>query len=93
MQTPQTRRLPLYRAEFLALVIGLLVVVLLAGTFGFWLRGLAPWSGAGNPPAPLGAVGYDRITHNQSEQGFDVVSYVGAQQIAHNRSEEGFANP
>ena len=89
MQTQQTRRLQVFPVQIAALAIGLLVALMLAGAFGFWLGGIHTSSGS-TTAAPLVAVGKDQIAHDRSEQGLGASASVDGQQIAHNRSEEGF---
>lgn len=92
MQTQQTRTLQVLPAHVVALVFGLLVVVMLAGTFGFWLRGVS-LSHETYTPVSVGAVGKEQIAHNRSEEGIGGTSTVGAQQVAHDRSEQGLSDP
>ena len=92
MQTQQTRRLQVLPVKVVALALGLVVVLMLAGTFGFWLRGVSIGSGT-NSSVTIGAVAKEQIAHNRSEQGLGDSASVGGEQIAHNRSEEGLANP
>lgn len=92
MQTQVTRRLEVLPAQVVALAFGLLIVLMLAGTFGFWLRGVS-LSHDTNTSISVGAVGREQIAHNRSEQGLGGSGSVNGEQIAHNRSEEGLANP
>lgn len=88
MQTQQTRRLQVLPAQIVALVFGLLIVLMLAGTFGFWLRGVS-LSHDTITSVSVGAIGKEQIAHNRSEEGLGGANSVGAQQIAHDRSEQG----
>lgn len=90
MQTQQARRLQVVPAQVIALALGLFLVLILAATFGFWLKGLSV-SHNSSPTFSVGVVGAQQIAHSRSESGLDVVS-VGGQQIAHNRSEEGLTD-
>ena len=91
MQTQQTRRLQVLPVQVIALAVALFVALMLAATFGFWLRGVS-----GSPTydtrVSIGAVGREQIAHNRSEAGIGTSSSVGAQQIAHDRSEQGLGD-
>ena len=91
METQQTRRLQVMPVQIMALAIALFVALMLAGSFGYWLKGLSVSPGT-HPTVQLGAVGKEQIAHIRSEDGLGVVNSVAAQQIAHNRSEEGLTN-
>lgn len=92
MQTQQTRRLQVLPVQIMALAIALFIALMLAGSFGYWLKGLSV-SPATHTTVQLGAVGTEQLAHNRSEEGYGVVNPVSAQQIAHNRSEEGLTKP
>ena len=87
MQTQQTRRLQVLPVQVVALALGLVVVLMLAGTFGFWLRGVSMSTGT-TSPVTIGAVGKEQIAHDRSEQSLGTSASVGGEQISHNRSEE-----
>ena len=87
MQTQQTRRLQVLPVQVVALALGLAVVLMLAGTFGYWLRGVSLSTGTSNSPVTIGAVGKEQIAHDRSEQGLG--TSPSAEQIDHNRSEGG----
>lgn len=89
MQTQQARGLQGVSTQAIALALGLFIVLILAGTFGFWLKGISASQDA-SPTLSVGAVGAQQIAHSRSESGLDLS--VGGQQIAHNRSEEGLAD-
>lgn len=89
MQTQQTRRLQVLPVQVVALAIGLLVALMLAGSFGFWLKGLSV-SPDTKPAISIGAVGREQIAHNRSEAGLGAPPSIGGEQIKHNRSEENF---
>ena len=91
MKTQHTRRLQVLPVQIMALAIALFVALMLAGSFGYWLKGLSV-SPATHTTIQLGAVGQEQIAHNRSEQGLGPVNSVGGQQIAHNRSEEGLTD-
>lgn len=91
MQTQQTRGLQVLQVQFVALALGLFVALMLAGTFGFWLRGVSLGTSTGSS-VTAGAVGEQQIAHNRSEEGLGGSGSAGGQQIAHNRSEEGLSS-